>query len=147
MNERGMLWIIPDEHKIIQPLFQKQVGNGISHTTHMVEFVEKYGLNLNVRETDYHEGPCMIAEDGHLVIKSTDNVSQLVFYIPDVITNRQIEFVSENQFAFSNYQLIGGYSLRHLDGEVVWKTLHGMNEIMLEINKKNMAYSTSEIRR
>lgn len=147
MNERGTLWIVPDENKIMQPLFKEQVDDGISHTTHMIEFIRKYGLDLDVKETDYHEGPCMIAEDGHLVIKSTDDVSQLIFYIPDVITNRQIEFVCENQFMFSNYQLIGGYTLRYLDGEIVWKTLHGMNEIMLEINKKNMAYSENKKRR
>ena len=30
MNDRGTLWIVPDEKQIIQPLFKKKVGEGIN---------------------------------------------------------------------------------------------------------------------
>lgn len=96
MNDRGTLWIIPDEKQIIQPLFKRRVGEGISHTNEMKVFVDTYNIDLNFKESDYHEAPCMIAGSGHLVIKSDDDVSQLIFYIPELVTDRQIEFLTEN---------------------------------------------------
>lgn len=138
MNDRGTLWIIPDEKQIIQPLFEKKIGEGISHTSKMKEFVDTYHIDLNFRDNDYHETLCMIAGSGHLVIKSDDDVSQLIFYIPELVTDRQIEFLIENQMEFSKYQVVGGYSMIYLgeDG-VAWKTLHGISEILTEMNKKN----------
>lgn len=35
----------------------------------------------------------MMAEMGHLIIKSADEVSQLIFYLPKEITTRQIEYL------------------------------------------------------
>lgn len=42
MNDRGTLWIVPDEKQIIQPLFKKKVGEGISHTKEMLNFVKTF---------------------------------------------------------------------------------------------------------
>lgn len=81
MNERGTLWIIPDENQIMQPIYMKKVGEGISHTKEM--------LNME----------------------------------------------------FMNYQKIGGYSMRIIeDGEIVWKNLHGIEEVMREVKIKNSIY-------
>lgn len=139
MNERGTLWIVPDESQILSSLFEKRIGNGMSHTLGMKEFVNTYKIDLDIKENDYHNAPCMIAEKGHLVVKSVDDFLQLIFYIPEVITDRQLEFIYNNQMEFSKFQMVGGYSMKYLNGDgVVWKTLHGINEIMVEINKKNI---------
>ena len=42
MNERGTLWIIPDENQIMQPIYMKKVGEGISHTKEMLNFVKTF---------------------------------------------------------------------------------------------------------
>ena len=42
MNERGTLWIIPDENQIMQLIYMKKVGEGISHTKEMLNFVKTF---------------------------------------------------------------------------------------------------------
>lgn len=138
MGERGMLWIIPDEGQIIQPLFERKVDSGVSHTDEINEFIKKYDIDLNFKQWDYHAAPCMVAQLGHLVIKSDDDVSQLIFYIPELVTDRQLQFIYNNHSKFSKYQVIGGYSLIYLDdGRVAWTMLHGISQVLLEINKRN----------
>lgn len=145
MNKRGSLWIVPDENQILQPVFFRKIENGISHTSEIRNFVNIYEMGLEIDETDYHEGPCTVAKLGNLVIKSDDDVSQLIFYIPEKITNNQIQFILNNQFLFSKYQVVGGYSLKHLDDNgVVWKKIHGLNEITMECNLKNIKYQHIE---
>ena len=141
MNERGTLWIIPDENQIMQPIYMKKVGEGISHTKEMLNFVKTFQVPVYFQESDYHEAPCMMAEIGHLIIKSADEVSKLIFYLPKEITTRQIEYLMTHQMEFMNYQKIGGYSMRIIeDGEIVWKNLHGIEEVMREVKIKNSIY-------
>lgn len=47
-----------------------------------------FQVPIYFQESDYHEAPCMLAEMGHLIIKSTDIASQLIFYLPKEITTR-----------------------------------------------------------
>ena len=83
----------------------------------------------------------MLAEMGHLIIKSADKVSQLIFYLPKEITTRQIEYLMTHQMEFMNYQKIGDYSMKIIeDGEIVWKNLHGIEEVMREVKIKNSIY-------
>lgn len=139
MNERGTLWIIPDESQILSPLFVRKIDDGTSHTLGMKEFVDIYKIDLDIKASDYHDAPCRIAALGHLIIKSVDDASQLIFYIPQVVTDRQIEYIYNNRVELSNFQMIGAYSMKYLDSdEEVWKTLHGFNEIVTEINNKNI---------
>ena len=42
MNERGTLWIISDENQIMQPIYMKKVGEGMSHTKEMLNFVKTF---------------------------------------------------------------------------------------------------------
>ncbi len=45
------------------------------------------------------------------------------------------------QMEFMNYQKIGGYSMRIIeDGEIVWKNLHGIEEVVREVKIKNSIY-------
>ena len=68
-------------------------------------------------------------------------MSQLIFYLPKEITTRQIEYLMTHQMEFMNYQKIGGYSMRIIeDGEIVWKNLHGIEEVMREVKIKNSIY-------
>lgn len=145
MIEYGNLWIIPDERKTISTVFSRQVENGVSHTSKMMEFVKEYGLDINFSEEDYHEAPCMIAIDGHIVIKSIGSDKQLVFYLPKTVTNYQLTYLTNNYELFSKYYKIGCYSLKILEEDgIVWKTLHGMDEIIRELNKKNLSYINEE---
>lgn len=137
MNGRGTLWIIPDENVIVQDLYKCSVDNGISHTKKMKEFVQKFNLDFNFNEEDYQEAPCMLAESGHLVIKSIDDVSQLVFYIPPKVCDRQMEFLINEQFNLSKYQIIVAFSKSDND---TWDNLHGFNEIMQAMKNKNNLY-------
>ncbi len=136
---RGKLWIVTDENQILKSLFYKEIPMGVSHNQGIKEFVNENKLEIVVREDDYHEAPCIMAELGHIVIKSEDSIKQLIFYIPENITDRQLEWFLLNQAKLSDYIQIGAYSLHKTENQKIeWKKLHGMNEIMVELNRKNL---------
>ena len=136
MNHRGKLWIIPDEGQIIQPLFEKEVALGENLTKKIQEFSDMYQLGFQFKFDDYQEAPCKIAELGHLVVKSEDSYGLVIFYLPERITDRQLEWVYQNEMILSKYSVIGAYNLQKISDEVKWENFYGMDKIKKEINRK-----------
>lgn len=136
MNHRGKLWIIPDEGQIIQSLFEKEVALGENHTKKIQEFSDMYQLGFQFKSDDYQEAPCKIAELGHLVVKSEDSSGLVIFYLPERITDRQLEWVYQNEMILSKYSVIGAYNLQKISDEVKWENFYGMDKIKKEINRK-----------
>ena len=136
MNHRGKLWIIPDEGQIIQPLFEKEVALGENHTKKIQEFSDMYQLGFQFKSDDYQEAPCKIAELGHMVVKSEDSSGLVIFYLLERITDRQLEWVYQNEMILSKYSVIGAYNLQKTSDEVKWENFYGMDKIKKEINRK-----------
>lgn len=134
MNNRGKLWIIPNEDEILQESFERNVESGKSHTYRMQEFSDIYQLGFKFSEDDYQEAPCEIAALGHLVVKSEDEVSLVICYLPERITDRQCNWLYDNQNMLSKYMQVNGYSLN--DNE--WNKIHGIDQIMMDAAKKNL---------
>lgn len=139
MNNRGKLWIIPNEEEILQEVFNRNVEEGKSHTTRIQEFSDVYNLGFKFNEEDYQTAPCEIANLGHMVIKSEDEVSLVVCYLPKKITDRQYNWLYQNKEMLSRYIQVSAESLQMVNEDgACWKKLHGVEEIIFEAGKKNL---------
>jgi len=138
MFNRGKLFIIPNEDEILQEVFERKVEEGKSHTTRIQEFSDIYKLGFDFTEEDYQTAPCNIAALGHLVIKTEDEVSLVVCYVPERITDKQYNWLYQNKEMLNSYIQVSANSLEMLteDG-ACWKKLHGVEEIIREAWKKN----------
>ena len=139
MNNRGKLWIIPNEEEILQECFEREIKDGYSHTCYMQEFSDIYQLGFKFKEDDYQLAPCEIAMLRHMVVKSEDEVSLVVFYLPERITDRQYNWLYQNSDMLSKYIQVNGNSLCIADEDgICWKKVHGIEEMMKEARKKNL---------
>lgn len=139
MNNRGKLWIIPNEEEILQEVFERNVQEGKSHTRHMQEFSDIYQLEFQFTEEDYQTAPCEIAMLGHMVVKSEEQVSLVVCYLPERITDRQYNWLYQNIDMLGKYIQVNGYSLQIADEDgICWKKVHGLEEILKEARRKNL---------
>ena len=138
MLNRGKLWVIPDEETIIQEVFERNVEKGKSHTYHLQEFSDIFQLGFKFSEDDYQTAPCEIASLGHLVLKSEDEVSLVVCYLPEKITDRQYNWLYNNQNLINFYRQVNGYSIRKNSDTMELKKIHGFSQIMQEAAIKNM---------
>lgn len=132
MNQRGKLIVVPNE-EVIQGPFIYSVEQGKSHTKGLQIFSDMYHLGHQFAEMDYQEAPCAIANDGHMVIKTEDDVSLVVLYLPNRVTDRQLTWIYENEFSLGEYRQVNAYSKKDQD----WEKLHGIIEIKQVANKKN----------
>ena len=139
MSNRGKLWIIPNEEEILQEVFERNVQEGKSHTYYIQEFSNIYQLGFTFKEADYQTAPCEIAMLGHMVVKSEDEVSLVECYLPERVTDRQYNWLYQNNDMLSKYMLVNGNSLCIADEDgICWKKVHGIEEIMKEARKKNL---------
>lgn len=140
MQNRGKLWIIPNEEEILQEAFQRNVQEGRSHTHRIQEFSDIYHLGFQFKEEDYQTAPCEIAMLGHMVVKSEEEVSLIVCYLPEKITDRQYNWLYQNSDMLGKYIQINAYSLETANEDgICWKKVHGIEEIMKEARKKNLS--------
>lgn len=139
MINRGKLWVIPDEEQILQEVFERTVEKGRSHTYRLQEFSEVFQLGFQFGEEDYQTAPCEIATLGHLVVKSEDEVSLIVCYLPERVTDRQYSWLYQNMDMLSKYVQVNSYSLQLSDENgICWTKIHGIEEVIVEARKKNL---------
>lgn len=136
---RGSLIIIPDENQILKPVIEQCVLVGDNHNTGIDIFIKNYypNNNLNIDINDYNGAPSVVADLGHLIIKTEDDVSLIIFYIPSVITDNQINWFLENKYKLQNYQMCSAISLRD-DFNI---ELNGIERVEEEIRNKNVIYT------
>ena len=139
--KRGELWIIPDEKQILDEEFHKEVSMGKSHTKDIVDFAYQYQLPIQISENDYHDGPCEIAQLGHMVIKTEDDASLFILYLPLEITERQYIWFLDHRYLFMQFVTIGAYSFTS-DG---WINFVGFNAIKNEVISKYKRYKENQI--
>ena len=137
MNSRGKVWIIPDEGQIIQPLFERDVQMGEEHVNKFQEFSDSYQLGFHFERDEYQEAPCRIAELGHMIVNSENSLGIIVFYLPEVITDRELEWFYQNEMMFERYSIIAAYTLRVENDKYNWEErIYGVDKIKREINRK-----------
>ena len=140
--KRGSIYIIPDEKKILDDCFYRDVFKG--HLLAIKEFSDFYRLNYDFANDDSFEAPCILASDGHLVIEIDNDFSSIIFYIPEVVDDRQNIWVCNKRDSFINYKFIGGYKVKRTNDGFRTKEIKGLNNIIKEINYGNVFYNRKE---
>ena len=128
MRKRGDLWIIPFDP---EEAYHVDVFMGQEHTEGLIDFVKRNALPLDIKLDDYREGPCLLASLGYMVVKSENDSSILVYYIPEMISENQRDWFIEHRYLEMEYIKIGGYSLNEN-----WKIIESFEGIKREIKEK-----------
>ena len=69
-------------------------------------------------------------------MKSEDPSGLVIFYLPETITDRELEWFYQNEMMLSRYNVIGAYNLQKTDDEVKWENFYGVDKIKKEMNRK-----------
>lgn len=136
MIERGKVTIVPDENQILLDEYTKEIKK--THLEAFIDFSNKFKLGYNFTRDDYQYAPEQLARDGHLILKTIEDQKTAIFYIPKVVTNRQIEWFEYNKFELLHNDLIGAFSINS-DKEKS-EQIYGLSEINKEIRRKNILY-------
>lgn len=123
-------------------MFSREVISG--HLEGIQEFCDIYQLDYHFNKDEYQEAPCILAKDGHVVVKTVDRSGILICYLPEVITDNQNMWFYENNHFFPNYSIIGGFQIRLSDEEYVVEELHSMNLVMKQVNRGNLLYHKNQ---
>lgn len=81
-----------------------------------------------------------VAQLGHFSYKTEENSNVIIFYLPEVITERQMRYFDNHFIDFMKYDLIGTFSLDGEEHESIQK-LHGSAEIRKVMRDKNRQFS------
>lgn len=136
MTERGKVTIIPDENQILADEYTKNINK--NHLEAFIDFSNKFNLGYSFTYNDYQYAPEQLARDGHLILKTIDGQKTAIFYIPKVVTDRQVEWFEYNKFDFLHADLIGAFSINGDEEES--EQIYGLAEINKEIKRKNILY-------
>ena len=128
---RGSVIIIPSEDKIEDNYFKADID--MNHLDGFQEFSNKYNLGYSFSLDEYQEAPIQIAKDGHFVIKTIKDLDVAIFYIPEVVTKRQVEWLNDNIEQFRFFQKIGGFSIENNDLEP--ERIHGYYNLTNKIKE------------
>ena len=140
MIKKGRVIIIPDEDKISDDYFEEEVIN--DHVDAFNDFSKTFNLGYNFTYDDFQNAPVAFAKEGHLVIKTLDDLEMSDIYIPNVVTDRQFEWftsIGENMLKDMYPEAYSVYDNTNS------KILMGINDIKNEIAKKNMLYTKEGI--
>lgn len=124
MNDRGSVIIIPSEDKIEDNYFEKKIV--MNHLEGFQEFSNKYNLGYQFSNDDYQEAPIKIAKDGHLIVKTIKDMGVALFYIPEVITKRQLEWLNQNITDYAFVGTVEGFAVNG-DNEEIDEVHHYYN--------------------
>lgn len=145
---KGKVIIIPDEKQIDEEKFEMQITEDDGHFIGYQVFSDIHKLGYQFTENDQQIAPLEIASAGHLSIKTVEEESILIFYIPEIVTKRQINYIKENTSKFQEYQIVGSYSIRKVDKDMYIDEKMDFNDTLNEIKRKynmNLEHNNSKI--
>lgn len=137
--KRGSVYIIPDENQILDDCFYKEIEK--SHLSAIKEFSDYYHLGYKFGDDEYHEAPCILALDGHLVVKIENSCSNALIYIPEVVTDRQNIWLHNERENLLKFSIIGGFKLNKADGIDNLEGIMGLDNIIKEADRRNIIYN------
>lgn len=141
MSENGIVIIIPDENQILTHEYRKQIYE--NHLEAFIAFADKFKLGYHFTLDDYQYAPEKLALDGHLIVKETNGPRMVVMYIPEIVTDRQLEWFELHKFDYFNYQLIGAFSVANGSES---KQISGLEEIHKEMIRKHFLDNSQDLK-
>lgn len=137
---RGSVVIVPDERRILADSFSEDIPYALDHAIAYQDFSDKYHLGLSFSDDSSQAVSLHVAQLGHFSYKTEENSNVIIFYLPEVITERQMRYFDEHFIDFMKYDLIGAFSLDSDEHESIQK-LHGLAEIRKVMRDKNRRFS------
>lgn len=141
MSESGIVIIIPDENQILTREYRKQIYE--NHLEAFIAFADKFKLGYHFTLDDYQYAPEKLALDGHLIVKETNEPRMVVMYIPEIVTDRQLEWFELHKFDYFNYQLMSAFSVANGSES---KQISGLEEIHKEMIRKHFLDNSQDLK-
>ena len=132
MFKRGIVYIIPDENKIIEECYSESIQS--SHLPAIQNFCDKYKLGYHFRKEQYQDAPYFMAIDGHFVIKTLEDESVVFFYIPKFVTERQLMWFYHNKYKFEKYGLVSACTVSGDKDNVQIEEFNGLDNVWKTLN-------------
>jgi len=143
MKNRGKIYIIPDENQIIEEEFMREIVK--NHLDGIREFSEKYQLGYNFTDDSYQEAPCILASLGHMVVKTSDDASLVVCYIPRVVTDRQNMWIHNHESLLQQNKFVGSFLIKEKANYKELDSINGLDQLIRVCDKRNLFYEKKEV--
>ena len=136
--KKGSVYIIPND-EILDDCFFYEVTK--EHLEGFQAFADRYKLGYSFTSSDYQDAPCLLALDGHLVVRIEEESSSMVFYIPNEVSDRQIMWLHSKREMALNYTTVGGYTIDKNKDNMIDNILYGIDNVIKKASFNNIFYN------
>lgn len=139
LEERRVI-IVPDEEQIKDDLFEGIIVGNKNHVDRYQDFSNKYNLGYDFSENDSYIAPLTMASLGHFCYNTAESISNILMYIPEVVTKRQYDYFVNNREMILKYVDKKATTIRNKDGNLVTEELDGLDLIEKEVKNRFEEY-------
>ena len=136
----GRVIIVPDEEQIKDDLFEEIIVGNENHVDRYQDFSDKYHLGYNFSENDSYIAPLTMASLGHFCYNTAESISNILMYIPEVVTKRQYDYFVNNKEMILKYVGRKATVVKNIDGNFITEELDDFDLIEKEVNKRYEEY-------
>ncbi len=136
----GRVIIIPDEEQIKDDLFEGIIVGNENHVDRYQDFSDKYHLGYNFSENDSYIAPLTMASLGHFCYNTAESISNILMYIPEVVTKRQYDYFVNQREMILKYVDKKVTAVKKRDGNLIIEALDDFDLIEKEVNKRYEEY-------
>ena len=140
LGVEGRVIIVPDEEQIKDDVFEKIIVGNENHVDRYQDFSDKYHLGYEFSDNDSYIAPLTMASIGHFCYNTAESISNILMYIPEVVTERQYNYFVNNREMILNYVDKKATAVKDRDGNLVIETLDDFDLIEKEVNKRYGKY-------
>ena len=138
--EEGRVIIVPDEEQIKDDLFDDIIVGNENHVDRYQDFSDKYHLGYKFSENDSYIAPLTMASLGHFCYNTAESISNILMYIPEVVTKRQYDYFVNNKEMILKYVDRKVTAVKKRDGNLIIEALDDFDLIEKEVNKRYEEY-------
>ena len=138
--EEGRVIIVPDEEQIKDDLFEGIIVGNKNHVDRYQDFSNKYNLGYDFSENDSYIAPLTMASLGHFCYNTAESISNILMYIPEVVTKRQYDYFVNNKEMILKYVDTKATAVKKRDGNLIIEALDDFDLIEKEVNKRYEEY-------
>ena len=136
MKERGRVIVVPGD-SIDCDYYDKKVV--MNHLEAFQDFSDKFGLGYHFALSEYQKAPVLIANQGHLVVRTLDDLKSIIFYLPKRLNVRQRNFFEDNRFMFFDYSYFGAFLVDSDDENLIGQA-EGSLRVYEEVRRRYHLY-------
>ena len=136
----GRVIIVPDEEQIEDDLFEGIIVDSENHVDRYQDFSNKYHLGYKFSKDDFLVAPLTMASLGHFCYNTAESISNILMYVPEVVTKRQYDYFVNNKEMILKYVDKKATIVKNRDGNFITEELDDFDLIEKEVNKRYEEY-------